>query len=363
VPYLLPLPSLDAFWHDNLYQLRTTPGADAGATTSDLSEWESQNGFRLPSTLKSVYADRNGGVSDWLDAVVSVEGPVSLHAVFGNAWSGVGRDRPLRGVTLGEVSDGIDFGEEDADYRHAFGSDADRLWVVANYGSSHYLLLDFRAGVDPAITLFDDDSRTYGSPGGDGLYVLARTFDDFLAGLRREVAHPLRVWAADGADVDTLAERLRAEVGGIAEPPAPMRIEDGWQRQYGQDHLHLPDPYLAEEFQPDFGTVHQFSGGRLGEATLRVYRNASEQGTRAEHFASADAALVSLSLPTEEPCPLPHAAGDAIETVLAGTGTPWRRWLDTDGAAFVADDDMRSPYIDHPGSGSSSLSSAAANRA
>jgi hypothetical protein len=363
VPYLLPLPSLDAFWHDNLYRLHTAPVSAATAET--LAEWESRNGFRLPDSLHSLYLQNNGGVSDWLDAIVGPEGPVSLHAVFGNAWSGLIGRSTLRGATLGEVSDGIDFGEDDADYRHAFGADADRMWVVANYGSSHYLLLDYRGGAQPAVTLFDDDSRFYGdgSRRGDGLYVLARTFDDMLTALRREIAHPLRVWTVEGVDTAALAERLVARLDAVAQPPGRMRIDDGWHPQYGQDHLHLPDPYLAEEFQPDFGLVRQFTGGTLGAGVLRVYRNHSEQHTRAERFAGDGAVLVSLGLPTETPCVLPAEACDVVESVLDDEVGPWKRWLDTDTAEFVGDDDMKSPYIDHPGSGDSSLSSAAANRA
>ena len=363
MPYLLPLPSPDAFWHDDLYWLRTKAGAGAAAGEADMARWEADTGLALPAALRGLYAQRNGGVSNWLGAVVGVEGPVSLHANFGTHWSGLAAEGPLRGVTLGEVSDGIDFGEEDGSYRHALGDAADRMWVVANYGSSHYLLLDYRHDPSrPAVTLFDDDSRFYGdaSPRGDGLYVLARTFDDFLRNCRREIAHPLRVWAVEGGDAAPLAARLAEGLGADPRPVARMAMAEGWHRQYGQDHLRLPDPYRAAEFQPDFGPVLQFSGGLLGDATLRVHRNRSAQGTRAERFAGDDAVLVSLLVPSSEPAPLPSGASDAIEAALAQAGPAWRRWLDTGAADFVAEDDMRSPYIDHPSSGDGSLSSAKA---
>lgn len=365
MPYLLPLPTPDAFWHDSLYWLRTTSGAGVAASATEMAQWEADTGFALPGALRALYAQRNGGVSDWLDAVIGVEGAVSLQANFGNQWSRLAAEGPLRGRTLGEVSDGIDFGDEDASYRHAFGDDADRMWVVANYGSSHYLLLDYRRDAQqPAVTLFDDDSRFYGdaTPRGGGLYVLARTFDAFLRNCRREVPHPLRVWSAEGIDAVALAQRLADRLQAEARPVGRLAM-DSWHRQYGQDHLRLPDPYLAEAFQPDFGPVLQYSGGLLGDATLRVHRNRSEQGTRAERFAGEGAVLASLLLPTAEPAALPSGASDAIEGVLGDIGPAWRRWLDTDAAEFVAEDDMRSPCIDHPGIGDGSLSSGMADAA
>lgn len=352
MPYLLPLPTPDAFWHDNLYWLRTTPGAGAGAGEDAIAQWEARTGFGLPGALRALYAQRNGGVSDWLNAVVGVEGPVSLRATFGSRWSRLAAEGPLRGVTLGEVSDGIDFGEEDGSYRHALGGDTDRMWVVANYGSSRYLMLDYRHDAQqPAVTLFDDDSRFYGDAvvKSDGLYVLARTFDDFLGNCRREIAHPLRVWSVDGADAAALGQRLGARLNAAPQPVGRMAM-DGWHHQYGQDHLRLPDPYLAEEYQPDFGKILQYSGGLLGDATLRVYRNLSLQGTRAERFAGNGAVLVSLLVPTSGPTPLPPDASDAIEAALDDdeAGLAWTRWLDTGTADFMAEDDMLSPAIDHP---------------
>jgi hypothetical protein len=369
MPYLLPLPTLEAFWHDSLYWLRTQPGAGAGATATDIAQWEARTGFALPESLGAMYAQRNGGVSDWLNAVMGPEGPISLSANFGNHWSPLAGAGPLRSATLGEISDGIDFGDDDEDedgasYRHAFGSDADRLWAVANYGSSQYLLLDYRRGAQPAVTLFDDDSRFYGDAGvikGAGLYVLARSFDDFLRNCRRLVAHPLRVWSADGIDATALAQDLAGRLQATSQPARRMAM-DTWHRQYGEKHLHLPDPHLAEQFQPDFGEVHQYSGGLLGEAVLRTYRNRSAQGTRAERFAGDDAVLVSLLLPTAEPALLPADASDTIETAFAQAGMAWRRWLDTDAADFVAEDAMLTPYIDHPSS-DGSLSSAKAEAA
>lgn len=358
MPYLLPLPSLDAFWHDSLYWLRTSHGESA--SDAGMDQWEARTGHALPSTLRMLYAVRNGGVSDWLDAVLGVEGPISLGANFGNHWSGLAAESPRRGASLGEISDGIDFGEQQRSYRHAFGRNADRMWAVASYGSSHYLLLDYRCGAQPAVTLFDDDSRFYGDSGAirgnDGLYVLAQTFDDFLRNCRRELPHPLRVWSVEGMDSEGVAQRLAERLHAMTQPLGRMTMDD-CDHQYGLDHLRLANPYLHEQFQPDFGPVMQYSAGLLGDATLRIHRNLSAQGTRAERFAGDDAVLVSLLLPTTSPMPLPSEASDAIEAVFAKHGSAWQRWLDTDAAAFVAEDDMYSPYIDHPRSGRS-LSSA-----
>lgn len=266
MPYLLPLPSVDAFWRDDLYQLRTRVTSAVGA--ADIAQWEAQHGVHLPEPLAALYRQRNGGVSDWLNALVEPRGPVSLHAYFGNHWS------PLvgAGTTLGEVSDGIDFGEAAASYRHALGSDADRLWVVASYGSSKYLVLDYRgSSSEPAVMLVDDDALF----AGDGFRVVAQSFQAFLAACRREIAHPLRVWSVDGSAVADLADRLTAQLSAVPQPPARMAIDGSWEPQYGQGHLGLPDPCLAAEFQPDFGAVRQFSGGGLGDATLRVYAMAA----------------------------------------------------------------------------------------
>ena len=172
MPYLLPLPSVDAFWQDNLYQLRTR--APSAVDAADIAEWEAQHGVRLPEQLSALYRQRNGGVSDWLNTVAGAHGPVTLHAHFGNSWAPV----VGAGTTLGEVSDDIDFGEAAASYRHALGADADRLWVVASYGSSKYLLLDYRgSSSEPAVTLVDDDALF----AGDGLRVVAQSFEGAVA--------------------------------------------------------------------------------------------------------------------------------------------------------------------------------------
>lgn len=83
---------------------------------------------------------------------------------------------------MGELSDAVDFGDDDLCFRNRFPG-TDLLIVLCRHGWDVFLCLDYRTNGrqgEPEIAHFEE--------GGDGLEEVLRVpnFDEFFAGLRIE---------------------------------------------------------------------------------------------------------------------------------------------------------------------------------
>lgn len=161
----------------------------AGAETA-IGAAEARLGVRLPETLKALYRRRNGGSTDFFLATDSpgarleFEGDAALREaddVWRTVLPGFDLATLERLESLGAISDGIDFGSEEASWRAAL-PEIDRLIALSNHGSDLWLCLDYAgAASEPSVVLFDAIA-----PDGPGRITFRRPdFAGFFAGLRR----------------------------------------------------------------------------------------------------------------------------------------------------------------------------------
>lgn len=151
---------------------------------------EARLGVRLPETLRALYRRRNGGVTDYFLATDSPGAPLEFEGdeavrAADELWQTVLPGFDLAGLerleSLGAISDGIDFGSEEASWRAAL-PEIDRLIALSNHGSDLWLCLDYaEAASEPSVVLFDATA-----PDRPGRITFRRPdFACFFAGLRR----------------------------------------------------------------------------------------------------------------------------------------------------------------------------------
>ena len=152
---------------------------------------EARLGVRLPETLKALYRQRNGGVTDYFLATDTPKAPLEFEGdaaireadeIWRTVLPGFDLATLERLESLGAVSDGIDFGSGEESWRAALPG-IDRMIPISNHGSDLWLCLDYTdASPEPSVVLFDAASPN-GSPGR--ITFRRPDFARFFAGLRR----------------------------------------------------------------------------------------------------------------------------------------------------------------------------------
>ncbi|KQQ29289.1 hypothetical protein ASF53_18785 [Methylobacterium sp. Leaf123] len=175
---------------DSFFEAETLAGDWTGRAEAAIGAAEARLGVRLPETLKALYRQRNGGVTDYFlatdspDAPLEFEGDEALRGAD-DLWLTVLPGFDLAALerleSLGAISDGIDFGSDEDSWRTAL-PEIDRLIALSNHGSDLWLCLDYAdAAPEPSVVLFDAIA-----PDRPGRITFRRPdFARFFAGLRR----------------------------------------------------------------------------------------------------------------------------------------------------------------------------------
>jgi hypothetical protein len=174
-------PTISTFWRGGSHSTQMTVNT-FGQGDELIAETEKRFGIRLPERLKALYRLRNGGYTDYrFYPKVSHPRPVF------DDWNCMIIDNinPVdRLETLGELSDAVDFGDDDECFRNRF-ADTDLLIVLSQHGWDFFLCLDYRAsgpqGEPEVISLEEGES-------GVKEVLRVPNFETFLAGLRREAS-------------------------------------------------------------------------------------------------------------------------------------------------------------------------------
>ncbi|SCY89741.1 SMI1/KNR4 family protein [Microvirga guangxiensis] len=173
-------PTTGSFWHESLHWSQKEEGA---ATRVDelIAETEGRLGVSLPKLLKALYRNRNGGYTSYRFYAKTPD----PRPVFDD-WHCVILDGDIHPVhkleTLGELSDMVDYGDDDSSFRSRFPN-ADLLIVLARHGWDCFLCLDYRTdgpSAEPEVAFLEE--------GADGLEEVLRVpnFEQLFTGLRKE---------------------------------------------------------------------------------------------------------------------------------------------------------------------------------